>query len=456
MPDSTTHALPSGGRHSAWLFLPAPALAGVAALLAWTTALTEPPAAGLLLATAWMSAAALAASIATMVPLYRQASERAVAMQSLHISQAREKVVLDSAMDAILSIDHEQRIVLYNAAAEQLFNWPRAEVLGQPLDKLIPARFRAAHAAHIARFGQTGVTSRRMGDQTVLTGLRADGSEFPIEAAISQHSEQGKQVFTVILRDVTERVNAVNALTHSRAQLRQFAGAAASVREQEKSRIARELHDELAQALTALKMDLSWAQERLPAAATALAAKLDTMQTMLGDTVAATRRIAADLRPLMLDDLGLLPAVEWLLNNFRARTGITCEFDLATPELELTEPHATAIFRILQESLTNVARHARATLVEVSLGRDDDAVLLTVQDNGCGFEVSGQRDPASFGLMGLRERVYLLDGELTLESRPGSGTRIGVRVPLTAPDAASQAGSFAAAPNPAPPPGDRA
>ena len=456
MQHSTPHAPSSGGLHSAWLFLPGPVLAGVAAVLAWTAALPEPPASGMLLATAWVSSAALAASIATVVLLYRQAAERAAAMQSLQISQAREKNVLDAAMDAILSIDHEQRIVLYNAAAEALFNWPRADVLGQPLDKLIPARFRAAHAGHIARFGQTGVTSRRMGDQTVLTGLRADGSEFPIEAAISQHSENGNKLFTVILRDVTERVNAVNALTQSRAQLRQFAAAAVAVREQEKSRIARELHDELAQALTALKMDLSWAQARLPVAETALAAKLDAMQIMLGNTVAATRRIAADLRPLMLDDLGLLPAVEWLLNNFRERTGITCEFDLATPELELAEPHATAIFRILQESLTNVARHARATLVEVTLGRDDDTVLLTVQDNGCGFDVSGKRNPASFGLMGLRERVYLLDGELTLESTPGSGSRIRVHVPLTAPDAASRAGSSAAARNTAPPPGDPA
>lgn len=431
MTRTADHARPPDRLHSPWLFLPGPALVAVAVMLAGLVAWSEPHNVALTLTAAATGTAGLIASIATVLLLYRQASERGTAIQALQISQAREKDVLDSAMDAILSVDHEQHIVLYNIAAEKLFGWPRTDVLGRPLDKLIPARFRSAHAGHIAHFGQTGVTSRRMGDQTVLTGLRADGSEFPIEAAISQHSERGVKFFTVILRDVTERVEAVNDLTRSREQLRQFAAAATSVREQEKSRIARELHDELAQALTALKMDLSWAQARLPGGELTLAAKLDAMQATLGNTVAATRRIAADLRPLMLDDLGLLPAVEWLLHNFRERTGVTCEFDLVTPELELAEPYATAIFRILQESLTNVARHAQATLVEVTLGRDDDAVLLTVQDNGRGFAVDAKRNPASFGLMGLRERVYLLNGELALDSTPGHGTRIRVRVPLT-------------------------
>src|SRR5262245_48546552 len=167
-------------------------------------------------------------------------------------------------MDAIIAVDEAQRIVLYNPAAEKVFLWPRSAVLGEPLDKLIPERFRAAHKEHIAHFGRTGATSRRMGRQTVLTGLRADGREFPIEASISQHGEGAGKVFTVILRDVTERVQAENALRASQRELREFAEVSQSAREQEKTRIARELHDELAQSLTALKIDLAWTTERLP------------------------------------------------------------------------------------------------------------------------------------------------------------------------------------------------
>ena len=387
----------------------------------------------MLMIAAALGAATLLASVVTVILLYRQVAGRTVASRALRIAEARVSGILESAMDAIISIGEDQRVVLYNEAAEKLFQWPRTAVLGQPLDRLIPMRFRAAHAGHIGHFGDTGVTSRRMGDQTVLVGLRANGEEFPIEASISQHSENGSKLFTVILRDVTVRVTAVNALSRSREELREFAAAASSVREQEKSRIARELHDELAQALTALKMDLTWLGARLPAGQEPLAAKLESMQTMLNGTVAATRRIAADLRPLILDDLGLLPAVEWLVQGFCSRTGVACDLNVSRSDFELPEPYATAVFRILQESLTNAARHAQASLVEVTLGREDGAVLLTVNDNGSGFAVEDPRKPHSYGLMGLRERVYLLDGEVTIESRPGAGTRITVHIPIISP-----------------------
>jgi signal transduction histidine kinase len=133
----------------------------------------------------------------------------------------------------------------------------------------------------------------------------------------------------------------------------------------------------------------------------------------------------------MLDDLGLVPAVEWLVQNFTERSGIHCNLALAVPdELDLPEPHASAIFRILQESLTNVARHARASQVEVTLGRADDTVELKVRDDGRGFSPGDPRKPNSFGLLGLRERAYALGGTVNIDSRPAQGTRIEVRIPL--------------------------
>ncbi len=338
-------------------------------------------------------------------------------------------------MDAILSIDEGGHIVMYNRAAEQTFGWRADQVLGQPLDMLIPPRFRAAHAGHIRHFAATGVTSRRKGgveggksgggEGVVLWGLRADGSEFPMDASISQIDTPSGKLFSVILRDVTERLKA-------RRDLARFATEAAAIREQEKTRFARELHDELAQSLTALKMDAIWVRHHLGADAP-LAGKIDGMLALLDDCVASTRRIAADLRPLVLDDLGLVPAIEWLVQSFPQRHGVPCMLDM-DESLELGEPHATAVFRIVQESLANVAKHANASRAWVRVVREPapggDFILLQVRDDGAGFDMDATRKPQSLGLIGLRERTQLLEGSLRIESEPGRGTRVEARIPV--------------------------
>ena len=366
----------------------------------------------------------------TFTVILRDITERVKGQQELARGEARLRGILDSAMDAIITIDDKEHVVLFNRAAEQVFGCPRDQAIGAPLSWFIPERFRAGHHDHIRRFGETGTSSRRMGALRIVTGLRRNGEEFPIDASISQISESGARFYTVILRDVTERVRGEEALKRSREELRELAQAANSVREQEKSRIARELHDELAQALTALKMDVNWIAERAADGNDVLEEKLAAMQSMLDDTVAATRRISADLRPLMLDDLGLVPAVEWLVQGFTERSGVACELKVDEAQLDLGEPHASAVFRILQESLTNVAKHAQASRVEMALVREDGAVTLSVSDNGRGFSPQDPRKPSSFGLMGLRERAYALGGEVRIDSAPGRGTRIDVRIPL--------------------------
>ncbi|WP_296356935.1 PAS domain-containing sensor histidine kinase [Ramlibacter sp.] len=337
------------------------------------------------------------------------------------IAAVRLAGLLDSAMDAIISVDAGQNIVLYNRAAEKIFGYPAAEMRGQPLQRLLPERYQAGHAEHVRRFGATGVTSRRMGDGTVLYGLRANGQEFPIEASISQLDTPEGKLYTVILRDVTERVRA-------QEELASFAAEAGGVREQEKSRIARELHDELAQQLTALKMDTMWLRGNLGQREQALA-RLEGMLAMLDASVAATRRIAADLRPLVLDDLGLGAAVEWLAQNFTQRHGIPCDLDV-NEDLELREPYATAVFRIVQESLANVAKHAHARRARVRVARMGDEMVVSVQDDGVGFRLDDPRKPQSLGLVGLRERAHLLKGTVGVDSRPGQGTRIEARIPV--------------------------
>ncbi|WP_240787188.1 PAS domain-containing sensor histidine kinase [Ramlibacter rhizophilus] len=339
----------------------------------------------------------------------------------------RLAALLDSAMDAIISIDERERIVLYNRAAEQTFGWRSDQVMGQPLSMLLPERFRAGHAAHVKHFAATGVTSRRKGEGMVLYGLRADGSEFPMDASISQIDTAEGKVFSVILRDVTERVKA-------RQDLARFATEASAIREQEKTRVARELHDELAQSLTALKMDAIWVRDHLERDPAASAQKLADMLDMLDESVAATRRISADLRPLVLDDLGLVPAIEWLVQNFTQRHGVPCALDI-DQSLDLGEPHATAVFRMVQESLQNVAKHARAHRAWVRVARERREIVLEVRDDGAGFETQAARKPQSLGLVGLRERAQLLEGTVRIDSQPGQGTRVQARIPLPGADA---------------------
>ena len=365
-----------------------------------------------------------ATSVCVLALLHRQGTARRRDASNLALQgvAARLAGLLDSAMDAIITIDQQQHIVLYNRAAEKTVGWPGERVRGQRIEMLLPDAFRAGHGEHVSRFARIGTTSRRMGAGTVLHGQRADGEVFPMEASISQLETAGGKLFTVILRDVSERVRVQDELSS-------FAAEAHVIREGEKARIARELHDELAQTLTALKMDTIWMRDRLTSEPGAVADKIVTMLAMLDTSIAATRRIAADLRPLLLDDLGLIPAIEWLIHNFTQRTGVACELK-ADEDLELEEPYATAVFRIVQESLANVAKHAGASQVSVQVVRDAARVTLRVKDNGCGFVMATPRKPNSLGLMGLRERAQLLKGSIHIESAPGQGTCIDVRIPL--------------------------
>jgi len=153
---------------------------------------------------------------------------------------------------------------------------------------------------------------------------------------------------------------------------------------------------------------------------------------MLDAAVASTRRIAADLRPLVLDDLGLMPAIEWLVQGFTQRTGVPCEL-VADESLELNEPFATAVFRIVQESLVNVAKHASASHVVVRVDKAGSELILSVEDDGAGFAVDGPRKPQSLGIAGLKERAQLLRGQVRILSDPGKGTRVEARIPFKEP-----------------------
>jgi PAS domain S-box-containing protein len=366
------------------------------------------------------------------ITLRKQADAEAARIRGeLGEAQTRLAAIVDSAMDAVITVDEGQKIVLFNRAAEQVFRVRREDMLGTPLDRLLPARFRPAHRGHIEAFGSTGVTSRRMGDVTTLWALRPEsGEEFPIEASISQALEAGKRYYTVILRDITLRKQAEDALRRSQRDLRQLSARVLEAREEEKTRIARELHDELGQLLTALKMDLGWLRERLPAGAAELEARAAEMGTLLDRTVSSTRRISADLRPLMLDDLGLADAAGWLVEDFAKRSGVASRIDAAEALPEMSKAVATAVYRAIQESLTNIARHAGARNAWVVLKVEDGAMHVEVEDDGRGIAPEDLAKARSLGLKGMRERIAFLGGTLEIERAARGGTRVRLRVPL--------------------------
>ena len=376
------------------------------------------------------AALGLALALPTLLVVHRGVAGRREAEHALENVQARVGGIVESAMDAIITVDERQHVVLFNKAAEEVFRCPRAEAIGAPLDRFIPERFRASHRRLVEDFGATAQGARRMGSARVVRAMRRDGEEFPIEASISRVVEDGERFMTVILRDVSERVKAEGELRASNEEVQRLALAASTAREQEKSRIARELHDELGQGLTALKIDVGWLRANLGETAPEVGAKLASMQGLLDSTVASARRISADLRPLMLDDLGLTAATEWMVENFTARTGIPCELVLGQGDLDLPDPYATIVFRTVQECLTNAAKHSHAKQVEVSLARADGEIVLEVSDDGRGFEVQAPAKAGSFGLIGLRERASLMGGAISFDSVPGGGTRVQLRVPL--------------------------
>jgi PAS domain S-box-containing protein len=233
---------------------------------------------------------------------------------------------------------------------------------------------------------------------------------------------------TLVIREVSELKRTEQTLRESGEQLREFAAHVDAVREEERTRVAREIHDELGQALTALKLDLSWLQKKSgPAAGTRK--KVKQMMADVDNTIQSVRRISSELRPSVLDDLGLIPAIEWLLAQFRKRTRIRTELICKEETLHIASNVAAAVFRVVQEALTNVIRHAEASQVAVRLWQLGDTVRISIADNGRGMTKKQSTNLKALGIVGMKERILRFGGDFKLSSEPGRGTRIEISIP---------------------------
>jgi signal transduction histidine kinase len=260
---------------------------------------------------------------------------------------------------------------------------------------------------------------------------RKNGEIFFTEHTVMPiEDDQGGRIGWVsVVRDITERKQVEEELRHSSEQLRSLTTRLQTVREEERGRIAREIHDELGQVLTGLKMDLSWLAGRLLKNQKPLLKKTKSMSELVDATIQTVRKISSELRPGILDDLGLSAAIEWQAQEFENRTGIKCRFISSREDFRLDKERSTAVFRLFQETLTNVARHAEATRVDIELEERAGHLILKVHDNGKGITRRQISHSKSLGLLGMRERALLFEGEVEIKGIRGKGTTVTVQIP---------------------------
>ncbi len=268
-----------------------------------------------------------------------------------------------------------------------------------------------------------------MGEEVAIETLKSGATDYVLKTRLARLGPAVQRA----LRESAERrerQHAEDKLRRSLDQLRALTTYLQYVREEERTRIAREVHDELGQALTGLKLDLSWLATKVARSTQPVQDKVKTMVNHIDETILTVRRIATELRPGILDSFGLVAALEWQANEFQSRASIPCQVTSSVDDSQLNQEVTTVFFRIYQEALTNIIRHANATRVDVLLTEENGALVLAVKDNGRGISEEEIANTRSIGLVGMRERAMLIGGDITLQGAPGQGTTLTLRVPL--------------------------
>src|ERR1051325_1373698 len=353
--------------------------------------------------------------------------ERERAAAALREREALLGAMFDQSAVGIAVTDQRARFIRCNRAFQEMIGYDAAE-----LESL---SYVDITYADDLRQNRELVTDLARGARSAFTFesryCRKDGRVIWAHVTVSAlPGEAGRpDRFVAMVEDVTERKAADAELHRHRTQLRGLAARLEAAREAERARIAREIHDELGQALTALKIDLLWLKKRVPESSPELGHKLDGMAGIIDSTAQGIQRVAAELRPSVLDELGLRAAIEWGGRELATRPGIECRVELPDAQPALDASRTTAVFRIFQEALTNVARHAAATQVLVQLDVTPNALELTVQDNGRGIRDGALHDSRSLGLLGMRERAENFQGNVTIAGTPGAGTTLTLTMP---------------------------
>lgn len=332
--------------------------------------------------------------------------------------------VIEFAPDAFILAEPDGSIVQVNARAVELFGYDRQELSGMPVAILIPPNSRGLHEA------SRDVYIKQPSSPVTEAGARCqrrDGSVFMADINISPLTTNRGKLTMAVIHDASPRLL-------QEIQLRELAAQSEHIREEEKKKIARDVHDELGQVLTALRMDLSFLGMQLGAQDPAWLAKTQSMKGLVDRAIQGVRNVSGSLRPSALD-MGLVAAIEWQCGEFFRSTGVPFSFDAEHSAIDLDELRSVVVFRIVQESLTNITRYAKATQVTITLEQRGHDLYLALRDNGQGFRVEEKTKKKTFGLLGMRERAIALGGTVEITSAPGQGTLIELLIPLNNPHA---------------------
>jgi PAS domain S-box-containing protein len=363
-----------------------------------------------------------------VVLVFRDVSER----RQEQIETAEQAALLELTQDSVFVIDMDGKALFWSRGAEAMMGYTKAEAVGKIAHELLCTEFSEPFVEITAQLMQVGhwegdlIKTAKDGRRVVVAG----------RWALQWGKRDQAPRVLVINSDITERKRGEELLVLQREQLRALAERLQWVREEDRKKVARDLHDQIGQILTAIKMDMIWMTRHLPESEGEVLARLTESIQLINDGVKAVRTICSGLRPGVLDDLGLAAAIEWQASEFVSRNGVQCQVTVPPIDLHLDGDRATATFRIFQECLTNVIRHAQAKAVRVALYQEEESILLVVEDDGIGFSESGfSNSLGSLGLLGMKERAQFCGGDVQISSSPGNGTTVTVRVPVDIPRA---------------------
>jgi PAS domain S-box-containing protein len=332
--------------------------------------------------------------------------------------------LLDALPFYVMLVDDQHHILHANRAVQAELGVDPVDILGKYCPNVIHGLDSPIEGCPLEEAAEKNRSIERE-IQDPNTGRWIVSGVYPTKGSTAD----GRRVFFHMVTDINKRKQAEEQLMTSREQLRQLSRHCESVREEERTNLAREIHDELGQLLTGLKIDMSWVAKRIPEGEGPLIEKITSMDGLIDKAIETIKRISTELRPGVLDYLGLAAAIEWLAQELEKHTEIKFDFRSSPKEITMDRDCATALFRICQEALTNVIRHANATRVKITLRKQANRMVLVVRDNGKGIDKEQISDPKAFGLIGMRERARFFGGEVKINGAPGQGTTVAVSIP---------------------------
>lgn len=343
--------------------------------------------------------------------------------------------IIHSVLDGIIVIDATCRVVLLNRQIEQLLGLRADDLLGKALDSWTPHQVRQLHGSPTERL--TISRSGRMPSRYPLHMRHGNGEEFVVEARVSRATVKSTQFIALVVPEKTfaakpMRVNERRKQVQLNAPLdrRKRAVSTEQANEREKKRVSKELYDDLGQRLSVLKLDLDWLEHSHADHHQELPARVAQMQALLDQVISQTKNIASTLRPPLLDDFGLMPALKWITAAFQKRTSVSCTIESGGMAIKHGDPIDSAIYRIVQESLLNIERHANANNVKIVIQRKDNALNLVIQDDGVGMARGSENKAGCFGLIAMQERVDILGGSMRIKKVMPQGVAIHAIIPI--------------------------